>query len=76
MGSYATSPFSEYAEQVRVLKLKDRHFLRLYEELTQVNQTITALSEQDNQTEKLQDLKIRRVYLTEKLQEKLQEQEP
>lgn len=69
MGS-STLPFSEYSQQVRLLNLKDRHFARLYEELIEINQQINTLeSTADHQDKNIDDFKIRRLYLTEKLHE-------
>lgn len=74
MSNSVTSPFSEHTELVRILKLKNRHFARLYEELIEINVKITAL---ENEVESIQnkttlhDLKIRRLFLTEQLHEML-----
>lgn len=69
MGS-STLPFSEYSEQVRRLRLKDRHFARLYEELIEINQQIAMVeSSAASEARQIDDLKMRRLYLTEKLHE-------
>lgn len=72
MGTPVPAPFSEYSNEVRLLKLKDRHFSRLYEELLQVNEQIQMFEQPaNNEDKKIDDLKIRRLYLTEKLHEKI-----
>lgn len=68
MGSSVLPPFAEHADQVRLLKLKDRHFSRLYEELLQINQQITSIeTHYASEAPQIDDLKIRRLYLTEQL---------
>lgn len=77
MGYSPQTPFSEYSNEVRLLKLKDRHFSRLYEELLQINEQIEMIEQpmfeqpMQNADKKIDDLKIRRLYLTEKLHEKI-----
>lgn len=74
MSNSVTSPFSEHTELVRTLKLKNRHFARLYEELIEINVKITALENEVESTQNkttLHDLKIRRLFLTEQLHEML-----
>lgn len=73
MGRSVIAPFSEHAKQVRLLKLKDRHFARLYDELVEVSAKIDSLK--TAAAPSLEELKIRRVYLTEKLQEMLLDQD-
>ncbi|MFY9180343.1 MAG: DUF465 domain-containing protein [Venatoribacter sp.] len=63
----------EQAEEIRSLMLKDRHFSRLLEEYQQINQQIKALAQQNTDLEQLDELKIRRLYIKDRLLNKLED---
>ena len=63
----------EQEEEIRSLMLKDRHFSRLLEEYQQINQQIKALAQQNNDLEQLDELKIRRLYIKDRLLNKLED---
>lgn len=62
----------EQAEEIRSLMLKDRHFSRLLEEYQQINQEIEKLTQRNTDTEQLDELKIRRLYIKDRLFNKLE----
>lgn len=68
----ATHPFAHYPQQVRMLRLKDRHFARLFDELMVINEQISTIEHNPEDASRLIDLKMRRIYLTETLHEMLQ----
>lgn len=66
--------FPDMADQIRALKMKDRHFARLFDEYHDIDREVRNI---ENETEaasdeRLENLKMRRVHLKDDLYAMLQ----
>jgi uncharacterized protein YdcH (DUF465 family) len=61
--------FPEMGEQIRSLKMKDRHFARLFDEYHELDREVRKIEEDVEPTsdEHLEQLKMRRVHLKDDL---------
>ncbi|MDK2778752.1 MAG: DUF465 domain-containing protein [Pseudomonadota bacterium] len=67
--------FPEMAEQIRSLKMKDRHFARLFDEYHDIDREVRRIEEEVEAAsdDRLEDLKMRRLHLKDDLFAMLQE---
>ncbi len=67
--------FPEMAEQIRNLKMKDRHFARLFDEYHDIDREVRRIEEEVEAAsdDRLEDLKMRRLHLKDDLFAMLQE---
>ena len=67
--------YPEKADLIRILKLKDRHFARLLEEYHEIDKEIYQyeVDRASLSTEQMETLKIRRLYLKDRLQSLLED---
>lgn len=61
--------FPDMSEQIRELKMKDRHFARLFDEYHDVDREVRKIEEQVEAAsdERLESLKMRRLHLKDEL---------
>lgn len=61
--------FPEMGEQIRSLKMKDRHFARLFDEYHELDREVRKIEEEVEATsdDHLEQLKMRRVHLKDDL---------
>ncbi|GGY46342.1 hypothetical protein GCM10011297_18980 [Bacterioplanes sanyensis] len=61
--------FPEMSEQIRELKMNDRHFARLFEEYHEVDKEVRKIEEQAEAAsdERLENLKLKRLHLKDDL---------
>ncbi|MCA6061996.1 YdcH family protein [Thalassolituus marinus] len=67
--------FPEMGDQIRALKMKDRHFARLFDEYHDVDREVRRIEEEVEPAsdERLEGLKIRRLHLKDDLYAMLKE---
>lgn len=67
--------FPEMAEQIRALKMKDRHFSRLFDEYHEIDREVRRIEEEVEAAsdDRLEDLKMRRLHLKDDLYAMLKE---
>ncbi|MAD46185.1 MAG: GTP-binding protein [Oceanospirillaceae bacterium] len=61
--------FPEMAEQIRTLKMKDRHFARLFDEYHEIDKEVRRIEEdvEAASDDRLEGLKMRRLHLKDDL---------
>ena len=61
--------FPEMAEQIRTLKIKDRHFARLFDEYHEIDKEVRRIEEdvEAASDDRLEGLKMRRLHLKDDL---------
>ena len=61
--------FPEMADQIRSLKMKDRHFARLFDEYHEIDKEVRLIEEETevSSDERLEGLKMRRLHLKDDL---------
>lgn len=67
--------FPEMADQIHALKMKDRHFSRLFDEYHEIDREVRRIEEEVEAAsdDRLEDLKMRRLHLKDDLFAMLQE---
>lgn len=67
--------FPEMSEQIRALKMKDRHFARLFDEYHEIDREVRRIEEEAEAAsdERLEGLKMRRLHLKDDLYAMLKE---
>lgn len=67
--------FPNMSEQIRELKMKDRHFARLFEEYHDIDREIRKVEEQTEAAsdERLEEMKMRRLHLKDDLYKMLKQ---
>ncbi len=67
--------FPEMGDQIRALKMKDRHFARLFDEYHDVDREVRRIEEEVEPAsdERLEGLKMRRLHLKDDLYAMLKE---
>jgi len=67
--------FPEMGEQIRTLKMKDRHFARLFDEYHDIDREVRRIEEEVEAAsdERLEGLKMRRLHLKDDLYAMLKE---
>ena len=61
--------FPEMADQIRTLKMKDRHFARLFDEYHEIDREVRLIEEETEAASdnRLEGLKMRRLHLKDDL---------
>jgi len=61
--------FPDMADQIRALKMKDRHFARLFDEYDEIDKEVRKIEEDMEATseERLENLKMQRLHLKDDL---------
>lgn len=67
--------FPEMNDEIRELKMKDRHFARLFDEYHEVDHEVHKIEEQSEAAsdERLEELKMRRLHLKDDLYKMLKQ---